>query len=318
MNDIQIYDYEFNLLFQTNKFTSLNWSLKYNDIGTFEGHFSLDTELLPIIMNHTYLIAKQGDLTAIITGNQASGDLAVFGRTCNWILTKRITPKVLQCTETVETLTRMFVENAFVDVNNFVLGEKINLTNKIDFLRDNRTVTFDIVKECLDADEAGHEIIFDIVDKKWVYQVKKGQELPLIMSEANKNAYNTELSGDCLDYFSVGWYEKQPETGITDSESEWLKVSSDITKTGIYCWETILSGKNDSEAKTDLAKKKIRSETVVNSRNIFCGKDYHLGDIVRFQIQKGQYQTTVKQRITGVNIWYEQGNYGERPVFEEL
>lgn len=320
MNDLRFYDFEFNLLLQTNKFTSASWKIAYNDIGTFEGHFALSSDVLPLVMQNKYLVVKQGDCAAIITCKQAGTDFAVFGRTCNWLLGKRITPDFDQLTGTVEQLTRGFVETAFADVDNFVLGTEIGLVNEINFWRNTYNPTIDVVKECLANDGAGHAVVFDTQNKQWVYTVLKGQELPLIISESNKNAYDTEITEDCLDYCTGGWYEKQEEAaeGEETPEPVWTQITNDETKTGIYRWECVLSGSNESEAKSNLAEQKWNNETSVKSRNLICGRDYNLGDIVRVQIQKGQYRTTVKKRITGVNIRYAQGSTGEQPVFEDL
>ncbi len=319
-DDIRIYDFEFNLIQQTNTYNSASWSLKYNDAGTFEGHFPISVDIVPLIMGNDYLVIAQGENAAIITGRQAGTDFAVFGRTCSWILSRRVTPDFDQLTGTAETLTRGFVQTAFADVENFVLGPEFGLTKELKFWRNTYNPTLDVVTDCLAEDGAGHRVVFDTKNKQWVYQVYKGQELPLIISEANKNAYDTEITDDCLDFYTGGWYEQKSETqeGETDGGSTWIYIPGVSEKTGIYRWECTLSGSNESEAKSSLRTKRRKNETAVKSRDLILGRDYGLGDIVRVQIQKGQYQTTVKKRITGVNIRYEQGGTGQQPVFSDL
>lgn len=320
VDDIRIYDFGFNILAQTNRFTSTSWAVKYNAVGTLEAHFPLTGDVVPLIMSNNYLVITQGNNAAIITGRQAGADFAVFGRTCNWLLSKRVTPDFDQLTGTVEALTRGFVQTAFADVDNFVLGDQIGLTNTINFWRNTYNPTLDVVSDCLANDGAGHRVVFDPARQQWIYEVQKGVELPLIISEANKNVCDTEITDDCLDYCTGGWYEQQTEAaeGETAPEPQWVYLPGDTSKTGIYRWECTLSGGNESEAKSSLQAKKRNSQTSVKSNSLLCGKDYNLGDIVRVQIQKGQYQTTVKKRITGVNIRYAQGNTGEQPAFEDL
>lgn len=313
--DIWVYTWEFELLHIEPRYISANWTIHYNGIGTFEGRFGLDSEIVPIVMQNKYLVVKQGTKTAIVTGTIINNDLAVFGRTCNWLLTRRTTPNFKSINGNVQTLTRNIVSTAFSDVSNFNLGEIISWQTKtIDFWRNTYNPTADVVKECLDNDGAGHEVVFDTLNKQWIYRVMHGNELPLIVSEANKNAYDTQINEDILDFYTAGYYEKQPED--TEAESEWIYISGE--KTGIYKWECRLNGGNLSEARTDLNNKKAVSETSLKSYNLKFGIDYELGDIVRVQIQKGQYRTTVKKRITGVNIWYEQASTGEQPIFEDL
>ena len=59
MEDIRVYDFEFHLLHIEHNFISANWSLKYNNIGTFEGHFPLKSGIVPVIMNNRYLVIIQ-------------------------------------------------------------------------------------------------------------------------------------------------------------------------------------------------------------------------------------------------------------------
>lgn len=335
--DIRVYDFEFNLLLVIGKYKSIHWEIYYNKIGTVELHLGLESPIIPILMSNPYLVIKQGvKKTAVITGKIVDTEVTVFGRTCNWLLSRRTTPDFDQLTGTVENLTRGFVETAFSDVNNFVPGELVGLTKTINFWRNTRNPTSDVVRECLENNGAGHEVVFDTKNKQWIYQVLMGKALPLILSEANKNAYDTQITGDCLDYYSCGWYEKQLEIDeeTEEPQTEWVYLEGDtdktgidqpwIDQTGIYRWEAVLSGGNQSEAKSSLTTKKKNHELSLKSRNIQWGTDYNIGDIVRVQITKGSYRATEKRRIAGVSVWREKGvdgngmDYGEMPILEEL
>ena len=88
MEDIRIYDYEFNLLHIEHDIVSCNWTIHENAIGSFEMHFPLTSNLISVIMQNRYLVAVQGKKQAIITGRQVNTEGVLYGRTCNWLLSR--------------------------------------------------------------------------------------------------------------------------------------------------------------------------------------------------------------------------------------
>ena len=52
MNDIRIYDFEFNLLSVMCDVISSQWRIQYNGIGNFEGHFKLKDDITRIILSN--------------------------------------------------------------------------------------------------------------------------------------------------------------------------------------------------------------------------------------------------------------------------
>lgn len=318
---IKFYDFEFNLLGSEHRYTSLRWEIKYNDIGTFEAHLPLGlTDTVNIIMENEYLIAEQKGRFAIITGKQLNTEAVIYGRTLNWILSRRTTPKFKQLTGTCGELAKGFFNAAFSDIDNFAVQTDCE-TKTIDFWRNTRNVTQTVIMECLDNDGAGHEVLYDIENKQWIFRIYKGIERDCIISEPLKTAYDTAFSTDILDLYDGGWYEEQPETTEgteTDYESIWTYIEKDNPKTGIYHWEAVLSGANSSEAKTDLKKKKINEECEAKVRNLKYGVDYNLGDILRFQIVKGDFKKTVLKRVTAISLWNEQGSSGESPILSDM
>lgn len=316
MQDIRIYDFEFNLLHIENRFTSSNWRVMYNDVGTFETHFDLDNDVVPIILGNKYLVAVQGNQAAIITGKLAINDLTVFGRTCNWILSRRVTPDFTK-NDTAEVIARELVTDAFSDVANFTLGDLAGFSTPINFWRNTYNPTHEVIRDCMLNDNGGHEVTFDTVNKQWVFRCLKGVELPLIISEDNRNAYDTEYSEDMLNHYTAGWYETHPEIDDGEIVTDWIYLPGDTSKTGIYRWETRLTGETESEANSDLKNKRYEEKVLAKLYNLKYGTDYNLGDTVRIQVKKGAFKTTVQRRITGVNLWYEHNNIGEQPIFEE-
>ena len=320
---IRLYDFDFNIVFNISRFTSTRWNILYNGIGTFEAHFPSNSDVIDVIaenINPTqskYLVVVDGDKSAIITGYQLQDDFVVYGRTCNWILSKRITKKFDTVSGPCDVLAREFVSTAFSDVDNFVLGDKLSLAENIEFSRDSDSLVSDVVTECLKLQNCGHTVDFDTSNKCWVYKSLCGKNLNLVLSEGNKNAYDINFTYDILDLADCGYYEKQTEQdGVKSTETAYL--STEGTKSGIYRWEALLNSKSEAEAQSELSRQSARSEASLKVRSAVFGKDYLLGDIVRVQIIKGAMRKTVKKRISAVEIQSRNGFEITQPVFEEV
>lgn len=259
MEDIRIYDFEFNLLHIEHDFLSSNWLIKYNNIGTFEGHFSLKSSIVPVIMENKYLIAIQGDKQAVVTGIQIENDFVIYGRTVNWLLTKRTVSKFK--TEDFEetflsNIAEYVLEQSFIGNENYpVANMELNCSYVFDigsFWRNTRNTAYDVIHDiCVRADYSGHKLKFNHKDKKWVLDLYHGKELDLIVSEANKNSSLITLSRDCLDFATDGWYERamvdkgewnassnSPQIDFINPDItkmyEYYRVSEDGTQNGIY------------------------------------------------------------------------------------
>ena len=93
---------------------------------------------------------------AIITGKSAFADFTLFGRTPNFILSKRVTPNFTKKEGTIEEICADIVSDAFFDVENFVVKRTSGFTNSINFWRNVYNPTFKVISECLDREKAGH------------------------------------------------------------------------------------------------------------------------------------------------------------------
>lgn len=90
----------------------------------------------------------------------------------------------------------------------------------------------------------------------------------LLISEANRNAYNTQYTENLADYYTSGYYEFTPEAeeGQEQPPSEWVYLPGN--KNGIYKWDAVLSGSTESEAKSDLQSRKWEKEITASLRNM--------------------------------------------------
>ena len=300
---LRVYNFDFELIYAEPKVISTSWVIYYNKIGTFEAHLPLTSGLVEITAQNKYLVVCEDDKAAILTGREVGSELVLYGRTPNWILEKRIAPKAESITHSAGIICNNLVRTAFSDVSNFVCFASPQ-TESVTIERNAYKTVFDAVAECLSLCDAGHRVEFDKDQKKWIFKVYKGQEMPLLVSEANKNAYDTSVSYDILDLADCGYY----------GENEYLSGIN----SGIYRWEAILSGESASEAAVSLREKKENSQISVKMRNLRLGQDYNIGDIVRVQIIKGDWRITEKKRISGVRI-SKRGDFSEEiPIFSEI
>lgn len=304
-----IYDFDFNLLLVEKGIIRSRWVVYYNDVGTFEAHLPATSELCRIVSENPYLIVKQHGLSAIVVGYELSDELIVYGRTCNWLLTKRITPETPTKTALAGEMASQFVEEAFYDVDNFVLNT-LALGESVEFKTEEDT-TFSAVKNCLEISGLGHELDFDEKDKKWEFNIFSGSENEIILSEAHKNACNTGISFDILDYASCGNYEKETANGVKN-----VQVVKDSDKTGILRWEVKLSGETEEEAEKELQSLNQKYELTMDTYGISWKKDYALGDTLRIQVIKGDFKRNEVRKVIGVEISVEQGSYKESPILK--
>ncbi len=313
MEDIRVYDFDLNLIHIENVFSSVDWVLKFNDIGTFEAHFPLNARIVDLAMKNNYLIVAQGDKQAVITGKSAVGDFALYGKTPNWILSKRVTPNFTGMTGTIEEICANLVTTAFSDVSNFVVSRNSGFTNSINFWRNVYNPTIKVISECLDREKAGHTVYFDFKNRNWVYRAIKGKETETIFSEGKLNVYNIEYTEDFQDHINGGFYEVIDElTG----ENTWEEIPSE--QTGIYKWMGVLGGNTLSDAKDSLNTRKWDKNIKFDTKGIEFNKDYFLGDRVSVKTKIGNFERTERKYVSAVNIWYDNANSGEKPVFSNL
>lgn len=303
---LHIYDFEFNRLASENHIIQARWTLYYNEIGSFEVHLPLTSCLVETVTNNRYIVAVQGSFSAIIIGYELMDELVLYGRTCNWILTKRIAPQVEETSAPGKYVSEL-VATAFSDTDIFKVSEpkeseSIKLVHSAGQLSDT-------VMDFLRQGGLGHEVVFDIKSKKWIFNTTKGTENKIILSEGHKNAYDTRGSFDILELATCGAY-------YDSSDGNLKEVVKDAEKTGIYRWQAYITADADTEAMAELETMDEKNEITAKLRGLEFGKDYAPGDTVRIQIIKGKYRNTRSVRIKGAEIRLEQGKYTQQPIFE--
>lgn len=315
MNDLRIYDFEFTLLAVESKVISSNWEIYFNDIGKAEIHISRNSESIPALFDNRYLFITQGENQAIVTAKQIGRDCVIYGRTPDWILSRRIlTPLSSVLTGNAETLIRDLVKNQGFETDAcFTLGKTSGLGKETEIAVNDISYLSDVVKDTLSKCSAGRRVYLDIKNKKWVFEVLKERDNPLVICDALKNAYDTEYVFDLQNYFTEGFYNRIKDDG---EGTEICRVQND-TKTGIYRWETPLLASYTADAENEMLLYKIEENLKSSTKNLSYGKDYNLGDIVTVSIDTQNLKRTKKYRIIGAELWKESLDEGQRPIFEE-
>ncbi len=315
---IRLYDFEFNLLHIEPRCISTRWTLYFNDIGALEAHFVPGDEAVKYILDRRYLVIEEKGKFAVITGYMLGEDFTVFGRTCNWLLKKRILHEKKVMSASVDTITGNLVSAAFADTAGLTLGNALDISETVDFTVEPNTCLFDAVKECLSLCKCGHSLDFDVKRGRWVYSNFQRRKNNIVFSSANKNAYDIEIENDLLDYADCGYYEKKTvdSEGVQSVCTTYL--SDDKTQSGIYRWEAVLEGSDEAAAASSLNSKALKEEVSLSTRNVKFGRDYRLGDVVRVQVIKGGLRLDTEKVILGIKILRKNGSEIEEPIFEEV
>ncbi len=217
MNDIRIYDFSFRLLYIVHNVKSAYWSLSYNDIGTFEGVFLKDDKLIDVLFSNDHLILAQGNLKAIVTGKRLEKTVTIYGRTPNWILTRRV---VKPFSATLLKQSGAISDTSLQSVSGYLLGEtfsdvpefSVTVPDDIDasaFEKENIGTFFDAIKDGISPLGLGHEVRLLIPEKKWELRIFKGRERAKILSHENRNFKDVTLSEDMQNAFTSGFYKKE-------------------------------------------------------------------------------------------------------------
>ncbi len=317
MEDLRFYRYDFTLLHIEPNAKSVNWQMYYNAIGQFEAHFSLDSEVATFVPKEPYLVVVQAGQAAVITGWQAETSFAIFGRSLNWLFGKRMVMPFDSRTESAAVLAKEWVSEAFSDVDNFVCEDYMGENKEVTLSSKKYTPLSELIEDCLNRASLGHELLFDVKNKVWRWHITQGRKRLLTVSEDERNASDTKISSDVLDFCSCGWYQETKTDAEGETITEWKLVDAG-TEQGIYRWETVLDAENEQEASEELLKSKKNTDATVKARDLFWHKDYELGDILTVKITKGGFEKTVHMRVDGVHLWYEEGMCGEQPIMEEV
>ncbi len=317
MESIWFFNFSFMPLLIMHDYFSVNWELYFNNIGTFELHTALTDEVTAILKENPYLVAVQGNKQAIITGWQLNDECVLYGRTCNWILTRRVTPSYALTENTAGNMCRELLLQAFYDVPEMMVDGTVGEGEPIKFEQTKDSTTFDAIQSCLERGSAGHEVVFDTKRKCWLFRTLYGEKRSVLLSEENRNMHSSLYMEDCLTAYNGLWYYESQEKDSEGNQPSPIRsyISRDDNQTGIFRWECLSDAETEQTAKQELDLKKHNRKGSAMLRDFRFGVDYGLGDRIILQVKKGSFHLEEEKKIVGVHIWYESDDCGEEPIF---
>ncbi len=309
--EIAFYDYEFNPLWRAVNVTDIYHKELYNGIGSFEAGIIADRRSAELLLERDFTVAVWEGRQAIITSAQAeaaAGVVRIYGRTPNWLLSKRACPNFGHRTGTPFELAHALVDEVWGDA--IAVGPGRDTPAKeTTFWRNVYNPLSEVVADCLDRADGGHRVVFDIKNREWRFETWLGGKSPCLFSEDRRNISAPTLRHSVLDYFNGGYYCKDDEAGT------WVEIPSD--KEGIYRWTSRLDGSGEDSARSDLMRRRIEDGGDFDVLGEPNGA-YALGDVVKAQLRLGGHGKTREMRVTAIERWAERGSGGERPLLEAI
>ncbi len=371
--DVVFYDFDFGCRGIFPRPVSVNIEKKYCGYGNAELHFAIDeTEVIELLDSCEYLFFAADGHTAIVTGWQIGEDIAVYGRTPEWLLTKRGIKAFERSSETAEDIARYAVGSA----EDFVaLGSRAAVGSAMEFSTEGVRSIYDVVCEVLSTQKLGFEVCPDVNAGRFVFRVYEGELSLCLLSASNRTAYDMKYSVERQDAVTnSGWYERrykdmdgwdagtntpqlsnnQPANAYsfykvtsedavsrfgltirkntylycdnpqgtwklceTKPDTIWLYIS-DTVNTGLRRWDAVLEGvKSEDEAKAEFAQRTVHQDIDCEADRYEYNVDYRLGDVVRVQLELGNFKKTESRRVTSVNVYYDVDASGVIPILTE-
>ena len=328
MDDIRIYDTAFKLMHIEDKVISSNWTVKFNSVGSFEIHTLADTETAGIILDNLNVeqnkipVITQGNLQGVVTGIRLSDDCAIYGKTLNWFLSKKIVPKFVSGemlpNKSVEDVVRQLVSDAFADQPDFILGKKVGLDLVEPIWRNTYNPLSEVVADILDKHHAGHKVVFDAKEKRWIFEIVPCRHSNTIISPAMGNAFAQEYTYNVDSYSSECWYQQEQEFIEGEfPEPVWTKLVKD-EKNGIFRMECVVDAVDEYDATIMLDKKPVSAEIVTDLCGLSRGEDFDIGDILRVQFTKGEIARTAMKQIAGISLGWENGVHTREVILKDI
>ncbi len=316
MTDIVFYDFDFNLKGIFPKHISLNATHRFCGYGEFELHMPItEKKMLDMLSAEEYLICIYDGGQAIVTGWRIDDDIAIFGKSIEWLMTKRIISNLSLEDKTAEQMARHVVNTAMGDF--VTLGATLGGGTAKSYSTNRPRTVYDVVCELMRDENSGFKLFADLNQKQFVFEIYGGAEKSLMFSQSGKTAHGVtyvkelqERVTGCL------WYEKKTMNSDGKETTVWDYVNSG-EQTGAKQWSAIVSGiKTHAEASLALKEKTIKECIECETRRVEYGTDYILGDIIRLQFEYADFRRFVKRRVVEVEIYSEGGICGVRPILK--
>ncbi len=250
MNDVFFYNFSFEPIEQLSGFVSLNATKKYCGFGTVEIHFPISrTEIIGMLRDNPYIICIVKDVQMIVTGWRLDDDIAIFGRTPEWLLTKRVVAPFVLTQKSSAEIANYALQTAmgdFVDVQGGTVAGDVT-----DYSAKEPKTVYDTVCSVLKPSGLGFKLCADVKSKGFVFSVYKGNERSLLISPSSRTACDMRYTCDIQDKVdNCGWYQREMTdmgnwsaldnspaltAGNEDNYFTCYKITTEGTQFGLNC-----------------------------------------------------------------------------------
>ncbi len=242
MHDLIFYDFDFNRLLDVRKFISVNFTINYCGYGDFEAHLPKTAgTVVSMLEQNPYLICIFGDNQAIITGWQLDDDIAIFGKTPEWLMTKRGLNLFSVTNSYPAAIANQAVSSAMGDfVNVTAAASGGSLTS---YSTSRIHTVHNVVQQILKKDSMGFSLRGDIQNKRFVFRTYKGITRTVVVSPSNKSAHSMVYTKELQDFACGGWYLRKPENmGGWNASTNTPYISNSLSQNAYRYYKITASG----------------------------------------------------------------------------
>ena len=286
--DVRFYDADLSRLGDFPRPLSVNIQEVYCGYGTAEVHFSLnEAEVFDILEENELVFLCAEGHWAVVSGWQVGEDIAVYGRTLAWLLTKRVAQPYSFADVTPEEAAIAIVQSA----EDFVVTAECSyLGEKGIFESESPCTLYDGVYKALKPAGLGFLVEPDLVERKLVFRVYEGALRECLLSPSMHSACGMEYTVEKQDAVSnCGWYRHK----IVDM-GEWDAINN----------EPRLYQQNEGNAFTcyKITSASYSGGDMVERFGIWCQKDHYIVS----DNQEGTW-TSYKEKPSTVWTYFDGG-----------
>jgi len=316
---IKIYDKLLTPLCVLTKATSIQWTKRFYDVGSFELHLTPnDANLKYIKENH--FISHNDNCGIILYLEQTPQDVKICGYDLKGLL------KIRKCegakTGNAETVIKSFVSENLIsatdskrNIPNFANAPNQNRGDTVDWVCEDLKLDVEINKICLlselgyDVKLINNEFVFDVIEG--IDRTKNQSAVPPVMfCKQFKNISDFEYIKDASTAVNTVYVGT---TEIYDSVYTGLERREGIEQSDGT--EDEIRTKGKAILKEKAIKENISAET---NHRLKYKTDWNLGDYVTLKVDVFGETLLLDKQITEVEEIYERGNISIKPTFGEV
>jgi hypothetical protein len=333
--EIRVYTPALNLLGLIENHTSLIWTRKYYEPGTFEIHAPLTAENLKLLQAGN-IISKKGSNEAGVIEDIENDDVtntkqevARKGRFISSYLDRRLIKSTINYSGTVENAMRQLVSGVTA-IPLIQLGAAQGLTETVQFQVTMKNLCT-ILTKLARSSALGYRLRPDFVAKALYFEVYKGvdhtsaqsKKTRVIFSEEYENLNDAvyKLNNQLLKTLAVvgGEGEGAARTYVTVGEGTGLDLremfvdAKDLSSDGLTAaqYQAVLRQRGLEKLAENIVSESLECKTDPNI-NFVYHTNYDLGDIVT--VEKRSWGLKMYSRITELSEVYQWGGMSVHPT----